>query len=259
MILQKSLDQARPSQRRVDLPHFRGAVIDFIDSPPGDGLPRPQAFLVRQDPHCVLPTHFHQEHQFQLFVGGGASLGRRAVQRLEVHYASPHSAYGPLAADERGLEYLTLRAVSDQGAWILPHKREQLLTRIPKMQKHAAPQYAADAQMLKQLQQAQSETLIEPEPGGPGAWAMRLPPKAQCKARAPSPESAGRFHVLTFGQALCGDVSLPALSVIWSGPGEEFDVQAGDEGAEMIIMEYPQQAARSFVQDMQLNPLPYAS
>lgn len=259
MILQKSLDQAHTSQRRVDLPHFHGTVIDFIAGAPNQGVPGPQAFLVRQDPHCVLPTHFHQEHQFQLFVGGGATLGRRVVQRLEVHYASPHSAYGPLVAAECGLEYLTLRAVSDQGAWILPHKRQHLLTGIPKMQKHAAPQYAADTQLLQRLQQAQSETLIEPEPGGPGAWAMRLPPNGKAKAKPPSPGSAGRFHVLTAGQAIGGGASLSALSVIWTGPGEEFEVQASDDGAEMIIMEYPQQAARSFVKDMKLNPLPYSS
>ncbi|MEI7784621.1 MAG: hypothetical protein WCK08_09580 [Betaproteobacteria bacterium] len=257
MILQQSLELSRPTYRRVELPHFRGAVIDFIEPPPGPGLPRPQAFLVQQDPHCVLPTHFHQEHQFQLFVGGGASLGQHVVRHLEVHYASPHSAYGPLKADERGLEYLTLRAVSDQGAWILPNKRSDLLLRIPKMQKHAAPQRTADTQALLQLGAPEQETLIAPEPGGPGAWIMRLPPKASGLAPAPSPGSAGRFHVLTCGQASTSEGDLEALAVIWSGPGEEVQIQAGPKGAEVVVMEYPQQAARSFVKDMNLNAVPY--
>ena len=257
MILQQSLESSRPTYRRVELPHFRGAVIDFIEPPPSQDLPRPQAFLVQQDPHCTLPTHFHQEHQFQLFVGGGASLGQHVLRHLEVHYASPHSAYGPLTSDERGLEYLTLRAVSDQGAWILPNKRSDLLLRIPKMQKHAAPQITADLQTLQQLADPEQETLIAPEPGGPGAWIMRLPPLASAKAPAPSPGSAGRFHVLTCGQASTSEGSLQALAVIWSGPGEEIQIQAGQEGAEVVVMEYPEQAARSFVKDRNLSPAPY--
>lgn len=257
MILQQSLEHSRPTYRRVELPHFRGAVIDLIEPHRRQDLPRPQAFLVQQDPNCTLPTHFHQEHQFQLFVSGGASLGQRVVEPLEVHYASPHSAYGPLAADERGLQYLTLRAVSDQGAWILPNKRSDLLLRIPKLQKHAAPQRAADLPALQALSVAEQETLIEPEPGGPGAWVMRLPPNTSAKAVPPSPGSAGRFHVLTCGQATTSEGELQGLAIIWTGPGEEVLLQAGADGAEVVVMEYPKEAARSFVSDMNLNPVPY--
>jgi hypothetical protein len=257
MILQQSLEESRSTYRRVELPHFRGAVIDFIEPPSNHDLPRPQAFLVQQDPHWVLPTHFHQEHQFQLFVGGGASLGQHAVRHLEVHYASPHSAYGPLTADERGLEYFTLRAVSDQGAWVLPNKRSDLLLRIPKMQKHAAPQRTADAQALQQLTAPEQETLIAPEPGGPGAWIMRLPPLGSGQAPTPSPGSAGRFHILTCGQATTSEGALQGLAVIWTGPGQEVLLQAGHEGAEVVVMEYPEQAAQSFVKDMGLQARPY--
>lgn len=258
MILQQSLEDSRSTYRRVELPHFRGAVIDFIEPPlSSPDLPRPQAFLVEQDPHCTLPTHFHQEHQFQLFVGGGASLGSKVLRHLEVHYASPHSAYGPLVADARGLQYLTLRAVSDTGAWILPNKRADLLLRIPKLQKHAAPSYTAQAQTLRQLKAIEHETLIEPEPGGPGAWIMRLPPHHEGKAPPPSAGSAGRFHVLTCGQVSTSEGPLHGLSVIWTGAGQELQLKSGDEGAEWVTMEYPQQAARSFVQDMKLNPAPY--
>lgn len=259
MFLQQSLEDCRSTYRRVELPHFRGSVIDFIEPPPSSqDLPRPQAFLVQQDPHCTLPTHFHQEHQFQLFVGGGASLGKKVLRHLEVHYASPHSAYGPLVADARGLQYLTLRAVSDRGAWILPNKRDDLLLRIPKLQKHAAPHTTAEAQALPLLKAIEIETLIEPEPGGPGAWIMRLPPHHEAKAPPPSPGSAGRFHVLTCGQATTSQGAVQGLTVIWTGPGEEVQIRSGNDGAELVTMEYPEQAARSFVKDMNLNPEPYS-
>ena len=258
MILQKSLEECRSTHRQVSLPHFRGGVIDFFE--PGissPDLPRPQAFLVQQDANWCLPVHFHQEHQFQLFVGGSASLGKKDLSHLEVHYASPHAAYGPLVAGAQGLDYLTLRAVSDRGAWLMPDRRSDLLLGIPKILKHAVPQRTADPQSLRQLTAAEHEVLIEPRPGGPGAWIMRLPPQSAGRAPAPSAGSTGRFHVLTCGQASTAKGPLQGLAVIWTGSGEEIDIHAGDDGAELVIMEYPEQAARSFVKDMKLNPIPY--
>lgn len=257
MNLQQSLEKVRTSCRRVQLPHFRGLVTDLIDVPMGSELPRPQAFLVEQDPHWTLPTHFHQEHQFQLFVGGEGSLGQHRLPPLAVHYASPHSAYGPLISGTQGIAYLTLRAVSDRGAWVLPDKRADLMTRIAKKQVHAAPAQAIDAQGLRQLGAPELETLIAAQAGGPGAWVLRLPPHARGIAPAPSPASAGRFHVITQGGILSAQSSLQALSILWTGPAEEAPMQAGADGAEVVIMEFPAQAARSFVDDMNLRAAPY--
>jgi hypothetical protein len=257
MTLQQSLEKVRTSRRRVQLPHFRGLVTDLIDAPMGSKLPRPQAFLVEQDPHWTLPTHFHQEHQFQLFVGGKGSMGRHRLPPLAVHYASPHSAYGPLISDATGIAYLTLRAVSDRGAWVLPDKRADLLTRIAKQQIHAAPGHAMDTTALRQLRAPELETLIAAQAGGPGAWVLRLPPHAHGMAPAPSPASAGRFHVITQGGIRSSQSPLEALAVLWTDPAEEAPMQAGPNGAEVVIMEFPEQAARSFVDDMNLRAAPY--
>ena len=104
MIRVQTLERARPARRAVRKPQFEGFVTDLI-VPEASGHPRPQAFLVEQQAHWSLRTHFHLEHQFQAFVGGSATLGKHAVGPLTVHYASPHSAYGPLNAGAAGISY----------------------------------------------------------------------------------------------------------------------------------------------------------
>ena len=46
---------------------------------------------------------------------------------VTVHYSSPEAGYGPIVAGPEGLEYLTLRRVSEQGAFYLPDEREAAL------------------------------------------------------------------------------------------------------------------------------------
>jgi len=257
MAEQQTLAQARGSCRNVQLPHFCGQVTDIIlPRERANGL-RPQGFLVEQDPHWTLPTHFHQEHQFQLFVGGSARLGRRELPRLTVHYASPHSAYGPLCSGDAGVAYLTLRAISDQGAWVLPDKRENLLLGGSKQQIHAAPSQVLDATALRSLRSAELQTLIEPSANGPAAWLTRLPPAACMRLPSSPHDGAGRFHALTCGQVSSGQDVLEGLALIWSDPGVVLEVQALQDGAELVTMEFAPQAARSFVEDMKLPRAPY--
>ena len=126
MIQHQTLEGSRARTREVQKTQFVGQVTDLILPDDQVPSPRPQAFLVEQSANWTLPPHFHQEHQFQVFVGGRGSLGAHPVAHLAVHYASPHSGYGPLVSGDQGLAYLTLRAVGDTGAWYLPEQREHL-------------------------------------------------------------------------------------------------------------------------------------
>ena len=139
MIYSESLVHARKaSSRVVNKAQFVGVVTDLFVSEAISG-PRPQSFLVEQSANWTLPTHFHLQHQFQVFIAGSGSLGKTPIHPLTVHYASPHSGYGPLISESDGISYFTLRAMSDTGAWYLPEAREHLKTRIKKQQLHAEP------------------------------------------------------------------------------------------------------------------------
>ena len=229
---------------------FVGTVTDLIIPDASTPAPRPQAFLVEQSANWTLPTHFHQEHQFQVFVAGGGTIGRNAVERLAVHYASPHTGYGPLVSGDQGISYFTLRAVGDTGAWYLPEQRENLLLRIKKQQAHAVPASYVSAAQLKALAQPVQEPLIAPEASGLAAWLVRLPPGRSATAPLLAEAGGGRFYVVTQGSLLNAGEELPALATVFVSSDEAVELQAGGDGVEVLVLQFPAVAASSFVEAM---------
>lgn len=257
MIQHQTLQRSSDQHRLVRKPQFVGEVYDLINPDQQSPAPRPQAFLVEQSANWTLPTHFHQEHQFQVFVGGGGRLGAHAVPHLAVHYASPHSAYGPLVSGEQGLAYLTLRAVGDTGAWYLPEQRAQLKLRIPKRQAHGAPAAAVAMEALGALPESQVEALIPPDAAGTAAWLLRLPPGASGEWPAGAQAGGGRFVVVHQGSLrLPGGEALPSLSVAWVAREDGFPYTAGPGGLEAVVVQFPAEAAHSFIEQQHATAQP---
>ena len=250
MICQQTLERARPSRRDVAKPTFVGAVTDLIIPDAGTPAPRPQAFLVEQAANWTLPTHFHQEHQFQVFVAGGGTIGKNPVEKLAVHYASPHTGYGPLVSGEQGISYLTLRAVGDSGAWYLPEQRENLLLRIKKQQAHGVPASHVSAGQLKALEQPLQETLIEPQESGLAAWLVRLPSDGRAAPPPLAGTGGGRFYVVTQGSLAHRGEQLDALATVFASSDEAIKLQAGQAGLEVLVLQFPAAAASSFIESM---------
>lgn len=249
LILAESLASARSARTEpYNRETFVGQVVRLIvpDGRDAGGL-RPESFLVEQVPNWNLRTHFHLQHQFQLFVAGGGWLGRNPIAPLTVHYATPHSAYGPLLAGEQGISYLTMRVVSDPGAWYLPESRARLRTDGPKRQVHAHPSVVRGADALRTLADAEAETLIPLAEDGLGAWIVRLPPHARTPAPAGAPLGAGRFHVVTQGGAAFPSGSETALATVFASAEDGFDLQAGPDGAEIVVMQFPAMAVEGAV------------
>lgn len=251
MIRHQTLERARATRRDIAKPQFTGAVTELIVPDASAPAPRPQAFLVEQEPNWTLPTHFHQEHQFQVFVAGGGSIGKNPIGHLAVHYASPHSGYGPLISGDRGISYLTLRAVGDTGAWYLPEQREQLQLRIRKQQAHSTPACRVGADELRALPEPALETLIEPDAGGLAAWLMRIPPDISVPAPANGDAGGGRFYVVTQGSLRVGGEALAGLATVFVSRDESLALQAGGEGLELLVLQFPAVAANSFVETME--------
>ena len=254
MIRQQTLERSRPGRRRVDKPTFVGAVTDLIVPDDSAPAPRPQAFLVEQTANWTLPTHFHQEHQFQVFVAGGGTIGRNPVAKLAVHYASPHTGYGPLVSGAEGISYFTLRAVGDTGAWYLPEQREALLLRISKQQAHGQPGSSIEPQQLKTLNQPFQEVLIEPQEGGLAAWLVRLPADGRAEPPALAETGGGRFYVVTQGSLHNAGEELDALATAFVSSDEAFELRAGAAGLEVLVLQFPAVAASSFIDGMTDSP-----
>jgi hypothetical protein len=169
-----------------------------------------------------------------------------------VHYASPHTGYGPLVSGDAGISYLTLRAVGDTGAWYLPEQRENLLLRIRKQQAHGMPASYMGADQLKTLARPVQETLIAPEASGLAAWLVRLPAHGSAPAPALAETGGGRFHVVTQGSLLSAGEELEALATVYASSDETAGLQAGPEGLEVLVLQFPAAAATSFIEAMAL-------
>lgn len=240
--------------RTFDAGPFRGYTDYLIEGEPG-AMPSPQAYLVHQAPNHSLPTHFHREEQFQVVVGGSGKLGAHAIEPLTVHYTSRESAYGPIVAGADGLDYLTLRAVTDAGARYLPEARGEL--RIGLRKHHAMARARLEPQ--GPAHPVGCQALLEPATEGAGAWLLRLASSAQV-ATPPQAASGGRFHVVIEGEWTgCGAVPLGPMACVWTDAAEPpLRVQAGAHGLVLLVVQFPASAVQGQAQDLRAAKSPAA-
>ncbi len=230
----------KPEGPRCRRPY--GHRIDLIlsDAPRNPG---PMATLIEQDPHTVIRPHFHDHHQFQVFVGGVGTMGKSSIQRFSVHYAAPESAYGPISTGDEGLSYLTLRAVgTDAGAFYMPESRMLMQRKTRPRLFTCKGHEISDASALAGRTDLEVNPLISPEPNGLAAWLLRVPPKDT--TRAPDhPAKGGRFYIVAAGSLLLHGEEHGELATIWADSAEEaVDLQAGTGGLEILVLQFPQDA-----------------
>jgi len=235
--------EQQQSRRRHDVlangtGYYKG---EYMLKPPGDG-PSPQSFLVEQDPDTTILTHYHQQNQFQVVVGGGGTLGRHAVAPLLVHYAGAFTGYGPIVSGAQGLQYLTFRANNDPGAQFLPEARERLV-RGPKDHFNSPPIATLDASARRALTQVECEDILPLANDGLAVRLYRLPPGAAGSALAPS-TGHGQYLVVAAGTMQVGDRTLQAPeNVFLSREEAAFTMQAGPDGLEVLLLQFPPLAA----------------
>jgi hypothetical protein len=230
--------------RVFDEGNFRGYTEYLIESEPGT-RPAPQAFLVHQRPGWVLPVHFHLEEQFQVVTAGGGTLGRHPLAAITVHYSTREAGYGPLTAGPEGLDYLTLRAVTDPGAWYLPESRPKMRAGLRRRHVTAGPLSMLSPSELAAQVRPETLEVIAPDAEGLAGWLLRLPPNGHCEA-PPQVRSGGRFHVVVGGALMEGTHLLVRNACIWRDSDEAPpNLRSGPDGAEVLVLQYPQAALRS--------------
>ena len=138
MAILAPVEVARESRRSIVSNGVAAHLTTFIGAnrynpaaasaePPGSAVVYPMAFLVERPAGSVVATHFHEANQFQIVVAGDGKLGSHPVEPVAVHYSrNAFSAYGPITAGAKGLQYFTLRNGYDRGARYLPAAREEM-------------------------------------------------------------------------------------------------------------------------------------
>ncbi len=214
---------------------------EYMLVPPGNG-PAPQSFLVEQDPDTTILTHYHQQNQFQVIVGGSGTLGRHAVAPLLVHYAGAFTGYGPIVSGAQGLHYLTLRPQFDPGAQFLPEARERLV-RGPKAHFSSAPIATLAAAARRALAAPLCEDILPPAPDGLAVQLYRLPPGASMAALAPS-TGHGQYLLVAAGAMHVDGRTLEAPENVFVSSDEPaFTMRAGPDGLEALLLQFPPLAA----------------
>jgi hypothetical protein len=214
---------------------------EYMLEPQGEH-PSPQAFLVEQDPDTTILSHYHQQNQFQVVVGGSGMLGRHAVAPLLVHYAGAHTGYGPIISGAQGLHYLTFRAHNDPGAQFLPEARERLV-RGPKAHFSSPPIATLEAAARRGLATPQCEEILPLCDGGLAVHLHRLPAHAPACGLPPS-TGAGQYLVVVAGTLQHAGQALERQeSVFLSSDEPAFAMHAGQDGAEVLLLQFPPLAA----------------
>ncbi len=202
----------------------------------GDGSP--QAYLVMQPPHSVTRPHFHQTNQFQVFVGGGGTVGKLRADPITVQYAGANTPYGPINAEANGIHYFTLRQEWDSGAKWLPAQREVLVKGMQRQLVGVAGKTPIDPAAPEAR-----EVLIQPTDDGLQAVRIVLAPGAETRLPDAS-EGGGQYHVVTAGALIRDGAALGPLSIEFAYPDAgETSILAGPEGLELIYARFPRKSA----------------
>ena len=198
----------------------------------------PMAYLVEQAPGSVVDPHYHQVDQFQIFVGGAGHIGIHPLEGVTVHYAGPHSPYGPIVAGPAGVQYVTLRSDWDPGAQWMPGAAAAL--RGMPGRKHASftsppLERCADPQLL---QVATSREIMPQAESGSGAWLLGAGPGAAVSAGGLN--GGSRFwYVLAGSVKVDGTEVADGGCVFFSGEETSAQSQAGPGGVELVQVQFP--------------------
>ena len=228
-----SLGQAR--RRHLRLPdgfeYYKSEWMECGQDP----VLSPTVFLVEQVPGARLVTHFHGQNQFQVFVAGSGTIGPHALGPVVVHYAGAYTGYGPIVAGAQGLSYFTIRSVFEQGAMVLPEKRD-MMRRGPKRQFHTAQILPSEPDALAALASAVVEDLVADQPDGVAVRRIRIPP-GQASAGLDPSLGWGQFSMVIAGSLEHQGRALVRWESLFASPDEAAPVlRAGPEGADVLCL-----------------------
>lgn len=199
----------------------------------------PVAFLSQGAPSRVLGPHFHHLDEFIVIAGGSGKFGRNEVKPYSLFFARAYTAYGPIEGDsETGIGFFVLFARFDPGAEYLPgsmQKLKQVAGRRPLQCKRQLE--------FPTLPQA-GAVVLEAIPGfiddrGLAAYTLNMGPEARTVAPDHSAGDGQYILVINGGMRYRGSEG-KKHSLVWLAPDDgEFEIVAGPEGLQAIIMNYP--------------------
>lgn len=218
----------------VALRKARGANVETPAEDEDDSL-YPMAYLVEQEPNSSIHPHFHKADQFQLFVRGHGTFGRKPVEGCVLHYANSFTTYGPIVSAGDGLDYLTLRNGWDAGASWMPQSRDKLKDAGPRVRTHEFADVSGAP-----IAGASSYEFFAHDTGL-AAWLYHLDRDEEVVGLSPR-NGRGQYWVVLDGEISFGGESGGPLSCLFLPEQEEpLSIRATKRGTAVIAMQFPRQ------------------
>jgi rubredoxin len=213
----------------------------------------PLASLATFPPHRVSSPHFHNVPQFQIMLDGKGRMGRHDIKTNSVHFSHPYTPYGPFTStDKDSLTCLILRSRPDTGAQHDP----AAIAALNQMPDRNPWQVTHDVS-LPELGSASVALQVVPElddNGMPTTYALRMKPGATVLTPDPT-IGEGLFVVVEKGSLLHDNKEARALTLVWVSTHEKpFEIRAGSEGLEGLILRFPDPVTKSAVSTRGAQP-----
>ena len=199
----------------------------------------PQAYMVLQSPDSVVPTHYHHVDQFQVVMSGGGRIGAHPVQSVSVHFSKAYTGYGPVVADKKGVDYLSLRNMIDRGASRLPEYRSEQ-KQLPRLNVFLEPLHVNSSEHLYALLDVECIALHTLEESGLGIWRLLMPPHSRIASPDPS-TGASQYWVVLQGELILHEEQklTPKSCVFVSEDETQKQIEAGPRGLELLVLQFP--------------------
>lgn len=196
----------------------------------------PNSGMLEAEPEFVGPPHYHLKDEYQIFLNSVGTFTNRPVKPpVTVQYNDSWSVYGPFTATGGRLRWLTLREVADpDGAqWISdPVAREN-------KKGHDGRQFMVHIDEVPSVYG--SPDLLHDR--GDGACVYRLALHPGQSASGPDlKNSQAHWYVVIGGSIVFADGTHPAPTQLRVDAEEAApEIQAGDEGTDVIIVGFRHQ------------------
>jgi rubredoxin len=236
------LKRTRPTTKGDKLGYF-----NFRDQPD-----MPHASLNQHDPGGHWSSaHFHRQDQFQVVVDGKFKIGRHELTPYCVHFTRAYTPYGPLVSEGDPFSFMVMRAHRDSGSQHLPKELPQLQS-----VQNRRPFQISRHVKFPDVRDPARDVILTAVPDmmneeGLAVYTMIVKPNVKTKAPDPA-HGDGQYLLVVKGSLIHEGTERKALGLVFVKSEEgAHQLQAGPQGLEAIVLNFPQVDRRAASEKVQ--------
>lgn len=248
VVAMSEIPENRKNVRGSTTPGSPGALLTHFFRATRDAPEAPTAQLNRYEGDGASrysAAHFHEVDQFQIIMDGSGDFGRHRVEPYYIHFSRAHTAYGPLQSDkDTGWAFLVLRTRFDPGAQRFPQALDKLKS-IPDRK----PWQVTTRVTFPEGSDSVAVREVPEISDGQALFTQTITMAPNARMTTPDRRGGdGQYVLAVKGSFVHDGVEKQAPAVVFVNRDEPpIELQAGPQGAEAIIMNFPKANAHEVV------------